>query len=473
MGITRRQFIQRTGLATAGALWGSGLFGNPFVRQALAETIGDRYLVVFFLDGGNDGLNTVVPHDNVGGLRTAYEAARNTGSGGLRLSPGDLLLPASAFKDPNTNTQLGFHPALVGFKDLYDQGRLAVVQSCGYPEHSLSHDVSTLIWESGFPLGSGGLPGGTGWVGRHLALEYIGSDIPAVNIARSIAGEFKQTATSVLAIRRLDRFGFPYDPYDHSDASAKRDAFAALYNAASLGAQATVSFIGDAGQATLTSSESYPVLDDTYETERAAWSQLYDDIDRGSARDLREIAKIIYGVANGAPGVNARFFQARNGGYDTHADQGGAETDGSHYDLHREVGDSLKLFYDDLDDMGVADKVCTVVWSEFSRRIEQNDNGTDHGSQGPMFIIGDAVNGGVYGNHPNIDALALDEDGNTEYTQDANPFRSTDFRDVYGTVLKHWLNMTHADVLANALQLDAGDPTYYWTSENFDLGFLP
>ena len=123
--------------------------------------------------------------------------------------------------------------------------------------------------------------------------------------------------------------------------------------------------------------------------------------------------------------------------------------------------------------MGVADKVCTVVWSEFSRRIEQNDNGTDHGSQGPMFIIGDAVNGGIYGNHPNIDALALDEDGNTEYTQDANPFRSTDFRDVYGTVLKHWLNMTHADVLANALQLDAGDPTYYWTSENFDLGFLP
>ncbi len=122
--------------------------------------------------------------------------------------------------------------------------------------------------------------------------------------------------------------------------------------------------------------------------------------------------------------------------------------------------------------MGVADKVCTVVWSEFSRRIEQNDNGTDHGSQGPMFIIGDGVNGGVYGNHPNIYPLALDQDGNTEYTQNANPFRSTDFRDVYGTVLKHWLNMDHGTILGSVLPIDSGDPAYYWTQENFDLGFL-
>ena len=473
MGITRRQFIKRTGLATAGTVMGPGLFGNPFVRQALAETIGDRYLVVFYLDGGNDGLNTVVPHDDVGSLRTAYEVARNAGSGGLRIPPGDLLLPSLPFQDPNTNTQLGFHPGLGGFKELYDRGWLAVVQGCGYPEHSLSHDSSTRIWESGFPQGSGGLPGGTGWVGRHLALEYTGKDIPAVNIANSVAGEFKQSTTSVLAVRRLRRFGFPYDGYNPLDQAAKRAAFAALYDAASQGAEATISFLGDAGQATLVSSESYPALHETYEEERPDWDELYSEIDRGSATDLREVAKIIYGVANGAPGVNARFFRVRNGGYDTHADQGGGESNGHHYDLHTEVGDSLKVFYDDLDDMGVAGKVCTVVWSEFSRRIPQNSDGTDHGSQGPMFIIGAGVNGGVYGNHPNIDLLALDDDGNTAYTQDANPFRSIDFRDVYGTVFKHWLNMDQATILTSALSLDVGDPTYYWTSANFDLGFLP
>jgi uncharacterized protein (DUF1501 family) len=116
------------------------------------------------------------------------------------------------------------------------------------------------------------------------------------------------------------------------------------------------------------------------------------------------------------------------------------------------------------------------VWSEFSRRIGQNDNGTDHGSQGPMFIIGGGVSGGVYGHHANIDDSALDDEGNTVYTQDANNFRSTDFRDVYGTILKHWVNLSQSTVqgllpldnTANALS----DPAHYWRTANFDLGFV-
>src|SRR5690606_4117563 len=184
---------------------------------------------------------------------------------------------------------------------------------------------------------------------------------------------------------------------------------------------------------------------------RGAFGQLYSEIDRRLAYDLREVAKIIYGVSSGVPGVGARFFQLSNGGYDTHSDQGGAL--GQHYELHREFGDSLKVFYDDLADMGVADKVLTVVWSEFSRRIEQNGNGTDHGSQGPMFVIGgpNALNGGVYGNHPNIAKSDLEGDGNTRYRQTAHPFRSTDFRDVFGTILKHWLNMSQPQILSNVL----------------------
>ena len=86
-----------------------------------------------------------------------------------------------------------------------------------------------------------------------------------------------------------------------------------------------------------------------------------------------------------------------------------------------------------------------------------------------MFVIGGKVNGGIYGNHPNIDPLALNEDGNTIYTQLANPFRSTDFRDVYGTLLKHWLGMPHSQILSDVLTLDVGHPAIYWTAENFDL----
>jgi uncharacterized protein (DUF1501 family) len=119
--------------------------------------------------------------------------------------------------------------------------------------------------------------------------------------------------------------------------------------------------------------------------------------------------------------------------------------------------------------LGLENKVTTIVWSEFGRRIPQNDNGTDHGSQAPMFVIGGSVNGGIYGNHPNIAESALDDDGNTEYSQTGS-FRSTDIRDVYGTVLKHWLNLPNP---ATILPVDAGDPTKYWTVPNFNLPFLP
>ena len=141
--------------------------------------------------------------------------------------------------------------------------------------------------------------------------------------------------------------------------------------------------------------------------------------------------------------------------------------------MHRELGDSIKLFYDDVASMGpgMADKLCILVWSEFSRRIPQNSNGTDHGSQGPMFVIGGNVNGGVYGNHPNIDELALDNNGNTPYSQTPGAYRSTDFRDVYGTILKHWLNMPAGSIPA-VLPADGGDPDLYWTAPNFDMGFV-
>src|SRR5262245_38662428 len=115
MAITRRQFLTRTGAATAGALFGPSFFSNPWLRSAMAATIGDRYFITFFLDGGNDGLNTVVPVSNgsTGTLRTAYEAARATGSGGLRLTPGDLATSGIG-SDHSTGTALALHPGFRG-----------------------------------------------------------------------------------------------------------------------------------------------------------------------------------------------------------------------------------------------------------------------------------------------------------------------------------------------------------------------
>ena len=468
MAISRRQFLKRSGVVAAGSLLGPGLWGNPFVRQAMAA-IGDRYFVVLFLDGGNDGLNTVVPVS--GALRAAYEAARKTGNGGLRLRAADLA-GTTIGADPGTGAPLALHPGLIGLKNLYDLGKVAVIQGCGYPEYSLSHEESRGIWETGNPLGLGAYAG-TGWMGRFLASGYGSLDIPGVTLADAVAREYRQTATSVLALNRLADFGFPYDDFAPSDTAAKRAAFASLCGTAGSNAQPNVAYIGDSATATLVSSESYPPLHQIYRDDRASFDAQYGALDTGTARRLREVAKIIYGVATGQPNVSARFFQLSNGGYDTHSDQGAGESDGQQYLLHREVGDALEVFYQDCADMGVASKVSVLVWSEFSRRIEQNDNGTDHGSQGPMLVIGGSVTGGVYGNHPDIAASALDDDGNTAYSQAAaDPHRSTDFRDVYGTVLKHWLNMDEATILSTVLPPDAGTPADYWTDPDFDLGFL-
>ena len=470
MAITRRRFLQQSGLVAAGTLLGPSLWHAPFVRDALASTIGDRYLVVIYLDGGNDGLNTVVPYSN-GALRTAYDGYRRTGGGGINLSQA-ALAATTIGTDPGSGTQLALHPALTGLKQLYDLGKVAVVQGCGYPDYSMSHDQARSIWRSANP-GAAGTYSGVGWLGRHLAYpgNYGPTDVPGVTIGSEVAPELRQTATGVLAITELEAFGFPYDTFNLDDAPAKRDAFAALHGTwASASPQPTKQYIGTSAQSTLVSSESYPALHQRYEQDRAAFSVRYDAIGKSTAHDLREIAKIIYGVERGVPGVAARFFQLSNAGYDTHADQGGAEPDGQHSVLHAEVGDSLRVFWDDVADMGAIDKVAVLVWSEFGRRIPQNNSGTDHGSQSPIFVIGGSVAGGTYGNHPDIVNLDLNE--NTAYTQSAGPHRSTDFRDVYGTLLKHWLDMPTAQILSAVLQLDGGDPATHWTVADFDLGFL-
>jgi len=474
MPLTRRQFIQRTGIAAAGSFLGPAWFRNPFLQRALADTIGDRYFLVVFLDGGNDGLNTITPVANgsSGTLRAAYQAARGTGGGGLQLpssGPGALLVPSNPFTDTSSGTQLGFHPGLIGLKNLYELGKVAVIQGCGYPDYSLSHAASRTNWETGNPLTAGAYSGG--WMGRYLASNYLSTDIPSVNVRDDVAGEYLQTTTSVLAVRRLSRFKFPYDDFDSADNAAKKAAFLGLCSQAAGSAQTTLKSVGDTGNATETATESYPALNNLYNGRSGGWAQMYTTLNTGFARDLREIAKVIYGVETGAPNIHARFFEAVNGGYDTHSDQGVGNPGDQQYDLHREVGDALELFYNDCVDMGVENKLCIVVWSEFGRRIEQNANGTDHGSQAPLLVIGGTVNGGAYGHHPNINAAALDDSGNTTYSQAAgDPYRSTDFRDVYGTLLKHWLGMATP---LSVLPVDGGDPTQYWTSPNFDMGFLP
>src|SRR5262245_19649498 len=135
MAITRRQFLKRTGATTAGALFAPSLFHNPFVRSALADTIGDRFLIILDLSGGNDGLNTVVPiSDGTAPLRQHYESARNAGQGGLLILPSELTATTVA-NDPINGGGLGLHPGLAGLMPAWAANELAVIQGCGYPDY--------------------------------------------------------------------------------------------------------------------------------------------------------------------------------------------------------------------------------------------------------------------------------------------------------------------------------------------------
>jgi hypothetical protein len=307
--------------------------------------------------------------------------------------------------------------------------------------------------------------------------------VPGVVIADFIPQEFAGSTSAVLAIRRLQSFSLPYDEDYASDRTARKTAFNTLYQLAKppTEPQPSLQYIGIAGGATITATDAYPPLHGQYTTARATFNSLYNGIPVSTSRDFREIAKIVYGVERTVPNIGAHFFQLANGGYDTHSDQGAAAPDGQHFQLLAEVAASIKVFRDDLRDMGqvlhgnpnaIWGRTTILVWSEFSRRIEQNDNGTDHGSQGPMFVIGGNVNGGVYGKHPNINESALDNSGNSVYHHTGDDHDSTDFRDVYGTVLKHWVGLSGASV-QTLLPLDTvpsgGNATRYWTSANFDL----
>ncbi len=475
MTLTRRDFLKRSSAAAALGTLGSSSLGSalswyrhPLVGTARAQEAAARFLVVLYLEGGNDGLNTVVPVENgsSGQLREAYEAARHAGPGGLRIAAADLantLIPP----DPQTHTGLALHPALAGLKHLYERGDVAILQGCGAPRYSLSHEVARRVWQYGDPLGASP---NSGWLGRYLSSRYERTDIPALSVRDAVAGEFLQSATNVLAIPRLRGFSFPYDSLFPEDSPQRRRAFLSLYENALVQAGEEQRFVGNTGAAALHTSERLPPLAEAYAAERASYYRDYESADSDISRNLREVASVLYAVKQQVAGIDLRVFEVQDHGYDTHSDQGGSGEDSFHAHLLQYVGDGLEIFAADCIDMGVWDQTCVLVYSEFGRRVEQNANGTDHGSQGPVFVLGGSVRGGVYGNHPNLQGSALDDDGNTRYSQDPeDPFRSLDFRDIYGTILKHWLGVGDPTLV---LPLDSGDPLQAWTKADFSLPFL-
>jgi uncharacterized protein (DUF1501 family) len=377
-----------------GATSGLAVIGHAdgFFARALAQTSSgadaDRVLVIVNLQGGNDGLNAVVPFG-----MPAYYTYRPT----LAVPQSDVL---------RIDGTVGLNPALKPLKDMYDRGQVAIVQGVGYPNPDFSHFRSTEIWQTAGP----GEYLSTGWLGRYLDAANLppANLFNAVAIADVLPEVLVADRVDVAAIAQLDGYGLASD----KNKAVGRDEFHSLVQDTDVPFSspylAQVAQIEDHAQR---GAEELPSLIAGYKSEAT-----YPATPIG--RSLALAAQIV------GTKLGTRVLYVQLGSFDTHTTQKGTQDR-----LLTDFADAVSAFYTDLAAHGNDRRVLTMTFSEFGRRVAENaSRGTDHGSAAPVFVIGGGLKGGLYGEQPSLDDL---DNGNLRFT--------TDFRSVYATVLERWL----------------------------------
>ena len=386
----RRSFLKTSSLVSLTPLL-------PAVFDKTARAAGtatdDTVLVVIQLDGGNDGINTVVPFADDG-----YGRARNK----LRLKSDDLH---------KLDEHVGLHPSMEAFKELFDDGRLSIVQGVGYPNPNRSHFRSMKIWQTA-SLDSAD-HSGNGWLGtaldqRRAKTASTGADADAVFIGKNemppaLWGR-RSSAITLAKAEDLQLELASQSKLDGPSVTDGSDLDQFVHRQTSSAFQAATAFAEQ--NATTQSKVSYP----NYKL----------------AKNLQLVSAIL------RAGNPARVFYTVQDGYDTHAEQRFA-----HASLLREFSRSTKAFLDDLKSTGLDQRVVVLAFSEFGRRVAENNSaGTDHGTAGPVFLAGTPIQGGLVGTAPDMSDLV---DGDVK--------SSIDFRRVYASILKDWLQVLPNNVL--------------------------
>lgn len=495
--ITRRQFLKRSAVGAVGAAAAPYMRVLPGTNVSYAAGPSDAIVVVVQLDGGNDGINTVYPVTNNGNSqRTTYEQYRPTlqlpdTNGGVLASP-----YASVYPDVTQVLDLGvpnadgstyaLHPAMTALHDVYQAGKMAVINGVHYPFPDHSHFRSTEIWDTGDPLGTSGL----GWFGKYLNYEgFLPTEVPLVNVRGSIRELFTPTQTSIFAFSNLKNLQFPAE----GDADFKKEKFLALYEQAAAsnpGLFPELKKIGDTGDATVSKMEEYYKGDGTGKVEAlfdhgegynrnndlAYDSPLNDAYIGDTVENVSFIEDLRHVAATIRADVGARFFHVRKGGFDSHSNQ---EKGIFHASLLRQISEGVAGLYNDMAstvDTGMSgyregdlsNKIVIVTFSEFGRTMRQNDPGanaagTDHAASSVQFVVGGTVNGGQFGAHPQFNDPRPDNDDDLRFTHD--------FRDLYGEILTRWLGVPAIDlvgpgkIFAETPSADPEEPAY--------LGYTP
>lgn len=365
----------------------------------------DKVLVMVQLNGGNDGLNTVIPLDKYDELA------------GLRAS---ILLPQSSLTPISNTTAL--HPSMVGMERLYKDGQLNIVQSVGYPNQNRSHFRSMDIWQSG---SSAEEEISSGWLGRYFDQLYPGYPEGFPNtqnphpIAMRLGSSVTETCQGVGANYSLAiNDPFSIRPLLEGEDTAVPDTY-----------------YGDELEFLRTSIAQTNAYAEVVQAAAEAGSTVADyPENNGLARKLRNVAQLISG------GLQTKIYVVSIGGFDTHANQIDANdpTNGRHAELLRDLSDAITAFQTDMVELGIDDRVMGMTFSEFGRQIRANDSfGTDHGTAAPLILFGACVNAGITGASPDISLNVRRNEG--------VPMEH-DFRDVYGSILMDWLEVPEIGV---------------------------
>ena len=360
----------------------------------MTSTKRDPILVVVQLSGGNDGINTVVPYGD-----PHYYDQR----------PG-LQLPADQVHA--LSDHVGFHPAMGPMKNLYDEGKVAVIQGVGFPNCNRSHFRSMDVWHTCEPdkLAT------EGWLGRTIQdLDpHKENVLTGVNFGRGLPHALALPGVPVASVGNLETYGLLTGIEDEERATAL-DTFTRIYSP-TLGGSFTYDYMSQTGMDAYKGADILKTVPDKYHS-----SVEYGD--SSVARFLRNMAQTIVGEV----GTRILYTTAPYNSFDLHANALTMQAK-----LWGDVSNYVQDFFDDLHEQGHGEEVTMLIFTEFGRRVKDNGSGTDHGTGGCALVVGDKVKGGLYSEYPSL-APEKQADGDLQFQYD--------FRGLYSTILEQWMGL--------------------------------
>jgi uncharacterized protein (DUF1501 family) len=361
----------------------------------------DPVLVVLQLSGAYDALNTIIPYND-----PHYKDYRTV----LKVEPEEVL----AIDD-----NVGFHPSMAPIKGLYDQGKVAVIQGIGYPNPIRSHFRSMDIWHTAAPEKMGM----DGWLGRAIGEMDPNKEnvLTGVNFGRGLPRALATSGVSVASVGGLDQLGVLTGIENQDQRTEALDIFSRMYSPM-IGSGATNDYLSQTGLDALKGA-------DILATAPGKYSSTVEYGGDQFSQWLKNVAQVhLAGL-----GSRILYTGLNPGAFDTHANQTTAFPQ-----LWGQVSTAVENFYQDLKEHDASQEVVILMFTEFGRRVLENGSGTDHGSGSVAFVIGDQVEGGLYGEYPSLEPDKLDQ-GDLKW--------NTDFRETYATLLEKWMGLDSKPIL--------------------------